>query len=222
MTLPTALIATACLLSGVLTGCSTDRFSQSTDKASELAGESGIGDKIKDIISSDNDDLQNLKGQLEKQQQQLETMLAEQQALQQQLKRQQVTFTIKPSVNANAGRAKQGTASTAYIAFLEEESEFTDIESLAAKEVSVVPNRESNLTLNIPQDARFIAVKVGLRYTKKRSQFLIPITSLDFDTPLTLNIGACDVSIVEGISPDQAPTFTTKLKYYQQPLVSCS
>ncbi|MBH0085515.1 hypothetical protein I6E84_04705 [Psychrobacter sp. SCQQ22] len=222
MTLPTALIATACLLSGVLTGCSTDRFSQSTDKASELAGESGIGDKIKDIISSDNDDLQNLKGQLEKQQQQLETMLAEQQALQQQLKRQQVTLTIKPSANANAGRAKQGTASTAYIAFLEEESEFTDIESLAAKEVSVVPNRESNLTLNIPQDARFIAVKVGLRYTKKRSQFLIPITSLDFDTPLTLNIGACDVSIVEGISPDQAPTFTTKLKYYQQPLVSCS
>jgi predicted component of type VI protein secretion system len=222
MTLPTALITTVCLLSGVLTGCSTDRFSQSNDKTSELAGESSIGDKIKDMISSDNDDLQSLKGQLEKQQQQLETMLTEQQALQQQLKRQQVTLTIKPSANANAGRAKQGTASTAYIAFLEEESEFTDIESLAAKEVSVVPNRESNLTLNIPQNARFIAVKVGLRYTKKRSQFLIPITSLNFDTPLTLNIGACDVSIVEGISPEQAPTFTTKLKYYQQPLVSCS
>ncbi|MBH0096208.1 hypothetical protein I6E61_07420 [Psychrobacter sp. NZS113] len=222
MTLPTALITTVCLLSGVLTGCSTDRFSQSNDKTSELAGESGIGDKIKDMISSDNDDLQSLKGQLEKQQQQLETMLSEQQALQQQLKRQQITLTIKPSANANAGRATQGTASTAYIAFLEEESEFTDIESLAAKEVSVVPNRESSLTLNIPQNARFIAVKVGLRYTKKRSQFLIPITSLNFDTPLTLNIGACDVSIVEGISPEQAPTFTTKLKYYQQPLVSCS
>ncbi|MDN3453961.1 MULTISPECIES: hypothetical protein [unclassified Psychrobacter] len=222
MTLPTALIATACLLSGALTGCSTDRFSQSNDNASAMAGESGIGDKIKNIISRDNDDLQDLKGQLEKQQQQLETMLAEQQALQQQLKRQQIVLTIKPSANANAGRATQGTASTAYVAFLEEESEFADIEALAAKEVSVVPNRESTLTLNIPQDARFMAVKVGLRYTKKRSQFLIPITSLNFDTPLTLNIGACDVSVVAGINPEQAPTFTTKLKYYQQPLASCS
>lgn len=214
MTLPTALMATVCLLSGMLTACSTDRFSSSKGEASELAGESGIGDKIKGLISSD-DDLQVLKGQLEEQQQQLE-------ALQQHLKRQQMPVTIKASASANAGRATQGTASTAYIAFLEEDSQFTEIETLAAKEVSVIPNRDSNLSLNIPQDARFIAVKVGLRYTKKRSQFLIPITSLNFDTPLTLNIGACDVNITEGISPDKAPEFTTKLKYYQQPLVSCS
>ena len=214
MTLPISFIVTGLLLSGTLTGCSTDRFSSSNDKTSELAGESGITDKIKGLISND-DDLQELKGQLEEQQQQLE-------ALQKHLKYQQIPVLIKASASANAGRATQGTASTAYIAFLEEDSQFTEVETLAAKEVSVIPNRDSNLSLNIPQDARFIAVKVGLRYTKKRSQFLIPITSLNFDTPLTLNIGACDVNIAEGISPEQAPEFTTKLKYYQQPLVSCS
>lgn len=214
MTLPISLIVTGLLLSGTLTGCSTDRFSSSNDNASELAGESGITDKIKGLISND-DDLQELKGQLEEQQQQLE-------ALQKHLKHQTIPVSIKASASANAGRATQGTASTAYIAFLEEDSQFTEVETLAAKEISVIPNRDSNLSLNIPQDARFIAVKVGLRYTKKRSQFLIPITSINFDTPLTLNIGACDVNITEGISPDKAPEFTTKLKYYQQPLTSCS
>ncbi|OLF36122.1 hypothetical protein BTV98_11290 [Psychrobacter sp. Cmf 22.2] len=214
-----------CLLSGTLTGCSTDKLSKSNNNVSALAGESTIADNIKSIISngknSDNDDLQNLKAQLEKQQQQIENMNTEQQALQEQLRRQKFTLNIKPTVNANAGRTNQGTASIAYIAFLEEESQFTEVEELAAKEVSVIPNRETSLTLNIPQDARFMAVKVGLRYTKKRSQLLIPLNSLNFDKPLALHIGACDVSIAEGISPELAPTFSTKLKYYQQPLVSC-
>ncbi|AMN66987.1 hypothetical protein [Psychrobacter sp. P11G5] len=228
MTLPIALIATGCLLSSVLAGCSTDKLSKPNNRVSALAGESTITDNIKSIIDdgkssvNNNDDLQNLKAQLEKQQQQLESMNTEQQALQEQLKRQQVTLNIKPMVNANAGRAKQGTASIAYIAFLEEESQFTEVEELAAKEVSVIPNRETNLTLSIPQNARFMAVKVGLRYTKKRSQLLIPLDSLNFDKPFALNIGACDVNIAEGINPELTPTFTTKLKYYQQPLVSCS
>ncbi len=230
MTLPIALMAAGCLLSGALAGCSTDKLSKSNNNVSALAGESTITDNIKSIINNgksslndnNNDDLQNLKAQLEKQQQQLEHMNTEQQALQEQLKRQQITLNIKPMVNANAGRAKQGTASIAYIAFLEEESQFTEVEELAAKEVSVIPNRETNLTLSIPQDAHFMAVKVGLRYTKKRSQLLIPLDSLNFDKPLALNIGACDVNIAEGINPELAPTFTTKLKYYQQPLVSCS
>lgn len=228
MTLPIALIATGCLLSGVLAGCSANKSSKPNNNVSALAGESTITDKIKSIINdgkssvNNNNDLQNLKAQLEKQQQQIENMNTEQQALQEQLKRQQVTLNIKPMVNANAGRAKQGTASIAYIAFLEEESQFTEVEELAAKEVSVIPNRETSLTLNIPQDARFMAVKVGLRYTKKRSQLLIPLDSLNFDKPLALNIGACDVNIAEGINPKLTPTFTTKLKYYQQPLVSCS
>lgn len=228
MTLPIALIATGCLLSGVLAGCSTNKSSKPNNNVSALAGESTITDKIKSIINdgkssvNNNNDLQNLKAQLEKQQQQIENMNTEQQALQEQLKRQQVTLNIKPMVNANAGRAKQGTASIAYIAFLEEESQFAEVEELAAKEVSIIPNRETSLTLNIPQDARFMAVKVGLRYTKKRSQLLIPLDSLNFDKPLALNIGACDVNIAEGINPELTPTFTTKLKYYQQPLVSCS
>ncbi len=219
------LMTAGCLLSGTLAGCSADKLSKTNSKVSTLAGESTIADNIKSIISngknSDNDDLQNLKAQLEKQQQQIENMNTEQQALQEQLRRQQVTLNIKPMANANAGRAKQGTASIAYVAFLEEESQFTEVEKLAAKEVSVIPNRETSLTLNIPQDARFMAVKVGLRYTKKRSQLLIPLNSLNFDKPLVLHIGACDVNIVEGISPKLAPAFTTKLKYYQQPLVSC-
>ena len=233
MTLPIALMAAGCLLSGALAGCSTDKLSKPNNNVSALAGESTITDNIKSIINNgksslnnnnnnnNNDDLQNLKAQLEKQQQQIENMNTEQQALQEQLKRQQVTLNIKPMVNANAGRAKQGTASIAYIAFLEEENQFTEIEELSAKEVSVIPNRETNLTLSIPQNARFMAVKVGLRYTKKRSQLLIPLDSLNFDKPLALNIGACDVNIAEGINPELTPTFATKLKYYQQPLVSC-
>lgn len=223
MTLPVSLIAATCLLSGAIAGCSTDKLSKSNDKVSALAGEPSI-DAMSHIVDNGKNsaDLQSLKAQLELQQQQLATMSAEQQALQEKLKRQQITLNIKPTTNANAGRTKVGTASTAYIAFLEEESQFTDIEALAAKEISIIPNRESSLTVNIPQDARFIAIKVGLRYTKKRSQFLIPLASLNFDTPLAINIGGCDVSITEGIDPALAPTFTTKLKYYQQPLVSCS
>lgn len=224
MTLPVSLIAATCLLSGTIAGCSTDKLSKSNDKMSAMAGESPTGDAMSRIVDNGENsaDLQSLKTQLEQQQQQLATMSAEQQALQEKLKRQQITLNINPTANANAGRTKIGTASTAYIAFLEEEGQFTDIEALAAKEVSIIPNRESSLTVNIPQDARFIAIKVGLRYTKKRSQLLIPLASLNFDTPLALNIGACDVSITEGIDPALAPTFTTKLKYYQQPLVSCS
>ena len=223
MTLPVSLIAATCLLSGAIAGCSTDKLSKSNDKVSALAGEPPI-DAMSHIVDNGKNsaDLQSLKTQLELQQQQLATMSAEQQALQEKLKRQQITLNIKPTTNANAGRTKVGTASTAYIAFLEEESQFTDIEALAAKEISIIPNRESSLTVNIPQDARFIAIKVGLRYTKKRSQFLIPLASLNFDTPLAINIGGCDVSITEGVDPALAPTFTAKLKYYQQPLVSCS
>lgn len=224
-TLPMALIVTGCLLSGVLTGCSTDKASQSSSKQSVMAGESLISNDIKNMAESHKDstydDLKNLKAQLERQQQQLETMSAEQQALQERLKRQQFALTIKPTANANAGRTKQGTASIAYIAFLEEESQFAEVEALAAKEVSIIPNREVNLSLAIPPDTQFIAVKVGLRHTKKRSQFLIPIASLTPDTPLELNVGACDVTITEGINPEQVAAFTTKLKYYQQPLVSC-
>ncbi|WP_299185282.1 hypothetical protein [uncultured Psychrobacter sp.] len=224
--LPITLTVAGCLLSGALTGCSTDKLSKPNHNVSALAGESTITGNIKSFISngksSNKDDLQSLKAQLEQQQQQIEHMNTEQQALQEQLKRQQVTLNIKPMVNANAGRTNQGTASIAYIAFLEEESQFTEVEELAAKEVSVIPNRKTSLTLNIPQDARFMAVKVGLRYTKKRSQLLIPLDSLNFDKPLSLNIGACDVNIAEGISSNLASTFTTKLKYYQQPLVSCS
>ncbi len=225
MTLPIGLMVTGCLLSGALVGCSTDKLSHSNNQSSTLAGESTIVDTIKNVIDngkSSHDDLQNLKAQLEQQQQQLEMMNAEQQALQEQLKRQRVTLNIKPMANANAGRTAQGTASTAYVAFLEEENQFTDMEALASKEVSIIPNRETSVTLSIPQDTRFIAVKVGLRYTKKRSQLLIPLDSLNFEGPLVLNIGACDVSIISGIDPELAPTFTTKLKYYQQPLVSCS
>ncbi|MGP5371929.1 hypothetical protein [Psychrobacter alimentarius] len=166
-------------------------------------------------------DLENLRAHVERQQQQLEMMRDEQQALQERLKRQQFALTIKPTANANAGRTKQGTASTAYVAFLEEESQFTETEALAAKEISIIPNRDVSLTLTMPPDTRFIAVKVGLRHTKKRSQFLIPIASLTTDTPLTLSVGACDVTIIDGIDTKLAPAFTTKLKHYQQPLVNC-
>lgn len=225
---PIVVITAGCILSGALTGCSFDKLSKSESNVSALAEKPSpsVTDKLKGLINNGNtntnEDLKDLKAQLEQQQQKLEAMNAEQQALQEQLKRQKVTLNLKPAANANAGRSKQGTASIAYIAFLEEESQFSEIEELTTKEISVIPNRETSLTMNVPQDARFMAVKVGLRYTKKRSQFFIPLSSVDFDKPLSLHIGACDVSIAEGIDPELTPTFTKKLKYYQQPLVSCS
>lgn len=234
MKLSTVGTLAGCLLGMVLAGCGSDRLSQSNEpissnKSTVLAVKSetvnGLNDSIDNIINSNtargNDDLQSLKAQLEQQQQRLETMSNEQQALQEQLKRQHINLQILPTANANAGRNKQGTASMAYIAFLEDESQFSEVEEIASKEISIIPNRESSLELSIPQDARFIAIKVGLRYTKKRSQLLIPISSIDFDRPLALNIGACDVNIKEGVTPELAPTFATKLKYYKQPLVSC-
>lgn len=223
--LPMTLVAISCLFSSVLMGCSTDQASQVNSKKSAKVGDSLINNDIKTMTDSSagrvDGDLENLRAHVERQQQQLEMMRDEQQALQERLKRQQFALTIKPTANANAGRTKQGTASTAYVAFLEEESQFTETETLAAKEISIIPKRDVSLTLTMPPDTRFIAVKVGLRHTKKRSQFLIPIASLTTDTPLTLSVGACDVTIIDGIDTKLVPAFTTKLKYYQQPLVSC-
>ena len=224
-TLPMTLVAISCLFSIVLMGCSTDQASQINSKKSAKAGDSLINNDVKTMTDGSagrvDSDLENLRAHVERQQQQLEMMRDEQQALQERLKRQQFALTIKPTANANAGRTKQGTASTAYVAFLEEESQFTETETLAAKEISIIPNRDVSLTLTMPPDTQFIAVKVGLRHTKKRSQFLIPIASLTTDTPLTLSVGACDVTIIDGIDTKLVPAFTTKLKYYQQPLVSC-
>lgn len=223
--LPITLVAISCLFSGVLMGCSTDQASQVNSKKSANTGDSLINNDVKTMTDSSagrvDSDLENLRAHVERQQQQLEMMRDEQQALQERLKRQQLALTIKPTANANAGRTKQGTASIAYVAFLEEESQFTETETLAAKEISIIPNRDVSLTLTMPPDTRFIAVKVGLRHTKKRSQFLIPIASLTTDTPLTFSVGACDVTIIDGIDTKLVPAFTTKLKYYQQPLVSC-
>ena len=227
-----------CLLSIGLVGCGSDGMSQLNQtlqpnqpttlvnnyQSDKQLYEESIGKKIVDVNAnmSTNTDLEKLKAQLEQQQQQLSAMNAEQQALQTQLKRQTISLQILPSADANAGRQKQGTASIAHIAFLEDESQFSELLEMATKEVSVIPSRQTALKLNVPQEARFIAIKVGLRYTKKRSQLLIPISSIDFEKPLTLNVGACDVNIKEGIIPELAPIFAIKLKYYQQPLVGCA
>lgn len=193
-------VAVCCLLSTALSGCSLDKLSKSDsqgtpNQASVPADKSSAGNAIKEGV---HDDLQALKAQLAQQQQRIEVVNNEQQALQEQLKRQQVTLQVYPTANANAGRNKQGTASTAYIAFLEDESQFSEVEEIASKEISVIPNRDSSIKLSIPPDTRFIAIKVGLRYTKKRSQLFIPISSIDFDSPLALNIGACDINIKGG------------------------
>ncbi len=233
-------IAVCGLLSSTLLACSTvdsmqaDSVSAANSQMTELTNtaadtKTSITDKIRGLISSEtapinevNNDLQALKAQLEVQQQRLETMNQEQQALQEQLKRQSVTLRVRPTASANAGRTTVGTASTAYVAFLEDESQFADLEELAVKEINVIPKRETAVSLNIAPEAKFIAIKVGLRYTKKRSQILIPLSSVDFDSDLVLNIGACDVNIESGIDPKLAAAFTAKLNYYQQPLVSCS
>ncbi len=219
-----------CLLSTTLLGCNSEIPKKSTDQltshsATAIVEKPSSIDSMKNIITdnkaNNNTNLEDLKAQLEQQKQRIEEMSDKQQVLQEKLKRQQFTINIRPMVNANAGRTKQGAASIAYVAFLENDSQFAELEDLISKEISIIPNRESNSVLNLPQDARFIAIKVGLRYTKKRSQFLIPVSSLNFDTPLTLNIGACDVNITDGIDPELTPTVAIKLKYYQQPLVSC-
>ncbi len=222
-----------CFLLMMTSGCSSKQALLSNADAALTTMTSMTADTLKNLankdkpdinesVTSTNSDIQALKEKLELQQQQLQTINAEQLALQEQLKRQSIVLQIRPSPNANAGRNKLGTASTATIGFLEEDSQFAELDSLAVKELSIIPNRESNTKLNLPQDARFIAIKIGLRYTKKRSQFLIPIASLDFDQPLVLEVGACDVAIKQGIDPALTPKFTTKLKFYQQPLVSCT
>lgn len=222
------IVATCGVLIGTLSGCSSiDKLSQLKTAVAaqqsitpQYSAKDDSKERINDNVAG-NKDLQDLREQLAKQQQQLETMNSEQQALQEQLKRQYLNLQIIPTATANAGRTTVGTASTAYIAFLEEESQFADVEELFSKEISVIPNRESSVKLSIPQEARFIAIKVGLRYTKKRSQLLVPIESLNFDEPLAINIGACDVNIKSGIDLKLSTDYVSKLKYYQQPLVRC-
>lgn len=218
-----------CIAAVTLVGCS----SSGIDKAHEPSALKSIMSMVgHDKGASVNDDLATLKSQLEEQQaliqtmdqtqqDRIETMLIEQKILQEQLKRQKIAIHLTPMRDANAGRGQAATASIAYFAALDDESQFSELQSLASKEVNVIPSRDVDLTLTLPDDAKFVAIKVNLRYTKKRSQFLIPISSLNFDEPLSLTVGACDVSIDSGLEPELAPTFTTKLKYYQQPLVSC-
>lgn len=216
-------IAIMSALSGVmLVGCSAKPEVTATGEAPS-DGASTLAGSLKNIIADSDSkaELAALKAQLKMQQQRLEAMSEEQQFLQEALKRQRITVEVHPLADANAGRSNSATASTAYIAFLENKEQLADIEALASKEFSVIPNRQNNVTLSIPQGMDFIAIKLNLRYTKKRSQFVIPLSSLDFDTPLTLNIGACDVNITSGVNPELAPDFTQKLNYYQQPLVSC-
>lgn len=167
------------------------------------------------------DELKALQSQLASQQARLDQLNMAQQALQDKLKRLRLTLQVNPLANANAGVTKQGMASSASVAFLEDESQFTDIEARTAKEVALIPGRSAEVILNLPQEATYLAIKVGLRHTQKRSQFLLPLSSINFDSPLALTIGACDVQITAGIDPTLTPTFTSKLEYYQQPLVRC-
>lgn len=217
-----------------LSGCAIDKFKNDTKEIAMAQTSSLIKTGNKELVTatkdtlgemiahkSGTDDLSLLKAQLEEQQKRLEMMDEEQRNLKEQLKRQQVKLRIKPSLNANAGRTTQATASRAYIAFFEDESQYPDIQEIAIKQLSIIPNREVELTLSIPQDAKFIGIKVDLRYTKKRSQFLIPISSIDFDNEMLINIGACDVMIAAGLKPELTLSFTDKLKSYQQPLVKC-
>ena len=95
------------------------------------------------------------------------------------------------------------------------------MKSLATKEYSIIPNRNLEASLSLPEDAKYIAIKIDLRYTKKRSQFLIPIESIDFKTPISIAIGACDAAISSGIKPEQSAIYKKKLEFYQTPLVSC-
>lgn len=236
------------LVSSVLSGCAISDSAKPPAKSSSVAtsavtkvpGAAKKGAEVAEVIdgvaadpkaslldnlpaaaSDSQEDLKALKEQFKAQQQQLEQMSAEQQALQEQLKRQRMTLQLNPLINANAGVAKQGMASSAMIAFLEEESQFTELEERVIKEITVIPGRSTDTVLNIPLEAKYIAVKVGLRHTKKRSQFLLPLASIDFDNPLALNIGACDVQITAGVLPALTPKFTSKIEYYQQPLVRC-
>lgn len=214
-----------CMAAVTLVGCSTSGV-DSGQKPSALSSIMAMvghdkGESVKD-------DLETLKSQLEEQQALIQSMDETQQAridemriLQAQLKRQKVAIHITPMSDANAGRGRVATASTAYIATLEDDSQFSELQSLASKEASVIPSREVDMSVTLPEEAKFIAIKINLRYTKKRSQFLIPVSSLSFDEPLSLTVGACDVSIDSGLDPELAPDFMTKLKYYQQPLVSC-
>ena len=213
-----AIISSMCVFG--LAGCATT----DTSTAAPTETSTKTIDKIKSLVGvgEDNSELEALKAQLAQQQEQLAEMNAQQQAWQEKMKQQQVVLKIQPTAAANAGRSTVGTASTAYIAFLEDQAQFSELESLAQEELVLIPKRDSEQTLTIPRDAKFIASKVGLRYTKKRSQFLIPLQNIDFDTPLTLNVGACDVNIESGISLQQSTPLKQKLNDYQQPLVRCS
>lgn len=233
------------VLGSVLSGCTVDKAMQHGDDQStssitvlvnpnvvksfdnESLNQDSIdktaNDKTTSLLASpaSSDEMRALQSELASQQERLEQLKIAQQALQDKLKKQHLTLQLNPLVNANAGLTKQGMASSASVAFLEDESQFTDIEARTAKEVALIPGRSAEVTLNLPQEATYLAIKVGLRHTQKRSQFLLPLTSINFDSPLALTIGACDVQITAGIDPTLTPTFTSKLEYYQQPLVRC-
>lgn len=185
---------------------------------------SSVSDSITSLINAKDgsqEEITKLKSDLESQQALIEDVLQEQQKLKEQLKRSKINIHINPDWNLNAGRSNQATASTIYVATLEDKSQFSEVRDLAIKEVSLIPGRSSDFNINLTDDINFIAINIDLRYTKKRSQFLIPLSHINFDEPLSINIGACDANISSGIDLSLNSEFSTKLKYYQQPLVSC-
>lgn len=198
----------------LLAGC----MGSDSDKAED------ISDSISSLITNKNnsqDELVRLQSELEFQQELIQDVLQEQQKLKEQLKRSKINIRVQSDKALNAGRGNQGTASTLYVALLEDKTQFAELQDLAAKETTLIPGRVNEFNVSISEDTRYLALKIDLRYTKKRSQFLIPLDNINFDEPLQLDIGACDASISSGLDLTVDNELSEKLKYYQQPLVRC-
>lgn len=202
------------MFSVLLVGC----IGNGSDKTEDTS------DSISSLITNkknNQEELTRLQSELESQQALIQDVLQEQQKLKEQLKRSKINIRVQPDKALNAGKGNQGNASTLYVALLEDKTQFAEIQDLATKETTLIPGRPNEFNVNISEDTRYLALKIDLRYTKKRSQFLIPLDNINFNEPLLLNIGACDASISSGLDLTNNNEFSQKLKYYQQPLVSC-
>lgn len=201
----------------ILNGCNSNKLSVDDKRALSTQTIDTVGD----IPRESSSDVEALRLQLEQQKVMLNDMSEQQRLLKEQIKRQQLQMTVIPLHTANAGHGKEGTASIAYIAALTDKRDFADLQSLALKEISLIPNRPISFSIPVSEDTKYIAVKIDLRYTKKRSQFLIPMQSISFEEPLSLIVGACDSKIESGIKPEDTPDYSNKLQYYLLPLVEC-
>ncbi|MEC7119174.1 MAG: type VI secretion lipoprotein TssJ [Pseudomonadota bacterium] len=151
-----------------------------------------------------------------------QAMLNQLQLLQQQQHKKPINIKIIATPHANADPKNQGMAT---VMLFQQLTDSRSVETLGQDqqmgerqiEHVVLPNRTLDLTTQLTNDMQFLGFVFQLRQPQHRWRLAIPIQELNPDQALTLEVGACDIRVTQGL---KLPLSTT-LKQLTDPLKPC-